>query len=66
MDENDISDAHQRTKSVNGQQEEDEEQDFSNVGMCHPAHNCHRYFFLVFMCSMGIGMILYDMPTSLH
>ena len=35
---------------------EEEEPDYSGVGACHPANNCHRYFFLIFMCSLGIGM----------
>ena len=38
--------------------EDEELEDYSDAGVCHPARNCHRYFFLVFMCSLGIGMIL--------
>ena len=51
MDENGFE------NSVNKKTDENEEDpDYSNVGACHPASNYHRYFFLVFMCSLGIGM----------
>ncbi len=34
---------------------EEEDQEYTGSALCHPSHNCHRYFFLIFMCLLGIG-----------
>ncbi|CAG2105430.1 unnamed protein product, partial [Medioppia subpectinata] len=45
----------------------EKEEDYSDVGYCHPAHQCHRYFFMVFMCTLGIGNYFsFDSPGALQ